>query len=72
MPLCEVQAVASLSVESAHSVTQGIQLTLAAAGRAAFAAYLESKESVQDVVVVDDEPFRFKYQSAKAYWTLWG
>ena len=61
-----------LTVDSAHVVTQGIQAALAAAGRAAFREYLESKEIQDDVLVVDDERYRFKYRSEKRFQTLWG
>jgi len=69
---CKAQAEGALSVESARAVTQGVQQGLAAAGRAAFAAYLESKEVMQDVVVAGGEAFGFKYSSQKRFETLWG
>jgi hypothetical protein len=69
---CKEESEGALSVESAHMITQGLQHALAAAGRAAFATYLESKESMQDVVVAGGELFRFKYSSEKRFETLWG
>ena len=69
---CEEEAEGALSVESAHAITQGVQQALAAAGRAAFGAYLASKETVQDVVVAGGEIVRFKYVSEKRFETLWG
>ena len=59
-------------MESAHRITEGIQEALAAAGRGAFRVYLESKEELQDVVVIGGESFRFKYTSEKRFETLWG
>ena len=69
---CEEQAEGALSMGSAQAITQGIQKALAAAGRAAFGTYLESKEEVRDEVVADGESFRFKYASEKRFETLWG
>jgi len=69
---CEAQAEGALSVESAHAVTQGVQQALAAAGRAAFGAYRESKESNHEVMIAGGESFRFKYVSEKRFETLWG
>jgi hypothetical protein len=68
---CE-ETEAVLGVESAHAVTQGIQAALAAAGRAAFCTYLESKEEAREEVVVNGERFGFKYCSDKRFETLWG
>ncbi len=61
-----------LSLEVAHAMTLGITEAVAAAGRAAFRAYLESKDVVRSEVVVDDETFRFKYLSEKTFMTFWG
>jgi len=69
---CEEQAEGALSMESAHAIAQGIQEALAATGRAAFRAYLESKETKEDLVAVGGETFRFKYRSEKHFETLWG
>ncbi|MEK7784956.1 MAG: hypothetical protein AAB658_05950, partial [Chloroflexota bacterium] len=69
---CEDPAEGTLSVESAHAITQGIQQALAATGRATFQAFLESKEEARDVVVAGGESFRFKYTSEKRFETLWG
>jgi hypothetical protein len=69
---CKTQAEGALTPESAHAVTQGIQQALAAAGRAAFRTYLESKETHEDVIGVNGETFRFKYDSRKRFQTLWG
>jgi len=69
---CEDRAEEALSMESAHAITQGIQRALASTGRAAFRAYLESKEEAQDAVVAGGEVFGFKYSSEKRFETLWG
>lgn len=70
--LCAKNAQAPLSALTAEQVAQGIQHTIATAGRAAFKAFLESKEEPNDVVVVDGEAYRFKTWSTKEFISLWG
>lgn len=69
---CEDMAETALTIDSAHAITQAIQLTLAETGKRAFQVYLESKEEQQDVVVARGETFRYKYDSEKHFQTLWG
>jgi len=69
---CEKEAEGALTPESAQAITRGIQQAIAAAGRGAFRAYLESKEVARDVVVCEGEPYRFKYCSGKPFMGLWG
>jgi hypothetical protein len=59
-------------MESAGTVTQGIQQALASAGRAAFKTFVESKEVDADTVSSWGQTFRFKYCSEKRFETLWG
>lgn len=69
---CADAAELPLTIESAHAVTQAIQLTLAEAGKRTFQVYLESKETQQDIVTARGETFRFKYSTKKDIHTLWG
>ena len=69
---CGTEAEGALTPESAQVITRGIQQAIAAAGRDAFRAYVESKEVEQDVVVSEGEPYRFKYCSGKQFVGLWG
>jgi hypothetical protein len=69
---CETEAAGALTPESAGVITRGIQEAIAAAGRAAFRTYLESKEVEQDEVTFEGETFRFKYRSDKKFVALWG
>jgi len=69
---CQGVAEEALSMESARVVTQGIQQSLASAGRAAFKTYLESKEVEADAVTAWGQRFKFKYVSEKRLETLWG
>lgn len=62
----------ALCADSAQAVARGLQQVLAAAGAAAYRAFLESKEEVRDVVVCGNEVFRFKYESEKSFMGLWG
>lgn len=70
--LCSDCAQGPLSGAGAAEVGRGIQQSLAAAGRAAFTAYLEAKEEPQDIIVVAGETFRFKQFSPKSFTGLWG
>ena len=70
--LCGEHAEQPLTPEAAEAITQGIQQTLSATGKAAFRAFLESKDEGKDVVVVDGEVHRFKYASEKTFEGLWG
>jgi len=69
---CKDVAEEGLNMESARVITQGIQQAIAAVGRAAFKAYLESKECQDEVVRAFGQAFRFKYVSEKTFDTLWG
>lgn len=69
---CGDSAELPLSAAHAASISQGIQETLAAAGQAAFAQYLEAKEEARDVIVVGGETYRFKQLSNKSFVGLWG
>jgi hypothetical protein len=69
---CRTESAQPLSPEGAHVVTLGITEAAAAAGRAAFSAYLESKDVRSAEVVVGGETFRFKGLSEKAFLTFWG
>jgi hypothetical protein len=70
--LCREQADAPLTPQTAQEVTQGIQQTLAAVGKAAFKTFLEAKEEPKDIIVVDGQTFRFKTLSNKSFTSLWG
>lgn len=61
-----------LTPDLAHRVTQGLQEAIAAAGGAAFRAFVEGKETAAEVVREGGEAFRFKYVSEKTFTTLWG
>jgi len=69
---CREPSEQALSREVAHAVTLGITEAVAAAGRAAFRGFLESKDVVCAEMVVGDETFRFKYLSEKTFMTFWG
>ena len=69
---CGESSEEALSFEVAHAVTQGINEAVAAAGRAAFRVFLESKDTVCKEVKVGDESFGFKFFSDKMCMTLWG
>lgn len=69
---CRDCAEAPLSGASAAEVAQGIQQAVAAAGGAAFDAYLKAKEEPKDLIVVEGETFRFKQYSRKSFVGLWG
>ncbi len=56
----------------AHAVTLGVQRAIAAAGAGAFRAFVESKETVVDVLFHEGETYRFKYASDKTFGMLWG
>jgi len=70
--LCQVPSGQPLSLEVAHVVTLGITESAAAACRAVFRAFLESKDKRCSKLVVDDETFRFKCLSEKTFMTFWG
>lgn len=70
--LCREPAEAALSADSAGEVGRGIHEALAAAGKAAFRTFLESKEEPCDIVVVEGETYRFKALIPKSFWTIWG
>jgi len=70
--LCRVESEQSLSPEIAHVLTLGITKAAAAAARAVFKAFLESKDVRSTEVVVDGETFRLKGLSDKTFLTFWG
>jgi len=61
-----------LTCELAERATRVIQQAVAAVGRAVFRTFVESKETTAERVVVDGEDYRFKFDSAKSFLTLWG
>lgn len=61
-----------LTPDLANQVMKGLQRAVAAAGGAAFRAFIESKESDADVVCHEGEAFRFKYVSKKTFTTVFG
>ena len=69
---CREEAQEALSPESAAEVTKGIQQGLAAAGKAAFRAFVESKDTFGEAVRHNGEVFGFKYNSSKTFESLWG
>lgn len=69
---CRAASEQPLTREVAHAVTLGITEATAAAGRAAFKSFLESKDMIGPEVVVNGEVFRFKYLSEKTVLTFWG
>lgn len=62
----------ALSAEVAHSVTLGINEAVAAAGKAAFRAFVESKDVHCPEVSENGETYRFKCFSEKTFMTFWG
>lgn len=69
---CKEHAEAPLTPRLAEKITIAIQQSLAAGGKAAFKTFLETKEEVKDIIVVDGETYRFKTFSNKAATSLWG
>lgn len=69
---CEAQWEQELSPEVAHTVTLGINEAVAAAGRAAFKAFVESKDVRCGKVDSGGETYRFKGISEKTFLTFWG
>jgi hypothetical protein len=69
---CQMESGRPLSPEGAHTITLGITEAAAAAGRAAFAAFLESQDVRSPEVVVNGETFRFKGLSGKTFLSFWG
>lgn len=69
---CRMESGQPLSPEAAHAVTLAITDAVAAAGRAAFKAFVESKDVRCAQVVADGETFRFKCLSEKTFLTFWG
>lgn len=69
---CQTQSEQPLSPEGAHAVTLAITEAVAAAGKAAFKAFVESKDVRCPEVVADGETFRFKCLSEKTFLTFWG
>jgi len=69
---CRFQCEQALSAEVAHSVTLGINEAVAAAGRAAFRAFVESKDVHCPEVSDSGETYRFKCFSEKTFMTFWG
>lgn len=72
LEFCAQDAGRELSPGTAEAVAHGLQQALAAAGTAAYRAFLESKDGVRDVVEHDGEAFRFKYAAENTFMTLWG
>jgi hypothetical protein len=69
---CQAESDRPLSREAAHLLTLGITEAAAAASRAVFKAFLESKDVRCGEVAVGDEMFRFKCHSEKTYLSFWG
>ena len=69
---CRFQCEQSLSADVAHAVTLGINEAVAAAGRAALRAFVESKDVRCSEVSVGGETYRFKCVSEKTFMTFWG
>lgn len=69
---CQAESDKPLSPEVAHVLTLGITEAAAAASRAVFQAFLQSKDVRCTEVVVGDETFRFKCYSEKTYLSFWG
>lgn len=69
---CQAESEKPLSPEVAHTVTLGITKAVAAAGRAAFLAFLESQDVRSAKVGVGKETFRFKCLSEKTFLSFWG
>ena len=69
---CREHAEAPLTPRTAEEITKGIQQSLAAAGKAAFKMFLETKEEPKDVIAVNGETYRFKRFSNKSITGLWG
>jgi hypothetical protein len=69
---CRQAAEGALDAVAAETVTQGIEQALAAAGRAGFKTYLESKEEPQDIILKDGQTYRFKQFTNKDFTSLWG
>jgi hypothetical protein len=69
---CQSESEKPLTPEVAHVLTLGITEAAAAASRAVFKAFLESKDVRCADVVVGDETFRFKCHSEKTYLSFWG
>ena len=69
---CQAESDKPLSPELAHVLTLGITEAAAAASRAVFKAFLQSKDVRCAEVVVGDETFRFKCHSEKTYLSFWG
>jgi len=61
-----------LSPDLAQRVTRGLQESAAAACRAAFRVFIESKETDAEQVDVEGERYRFKCVSPKNFLSLWG
>ena len=69
---CQAESDKPLSPEVAHVLTLGITEAAAAASRAVFKAFLESKDVRCAEVVVGEETFHFKCLSQKALLSFWG
>jgi len=66
------EAEADLTAGLAERATRAVREAVSAAGRAAFRAFIEGKETAAERVVVEGEEFRFKYVCEKSFLTLWG
>ena len=69
---CQESAEEPLTLESAEAVGKGIQESVAAAGRAAFTTYLMANEEHKDIIIIDDETFRFKKFTNKTFISIFG
>jgi hypothetical protein len=69
---CREESEKPLSPEVAHALTSSITQAAAAASRAVFKAFLESKDVRCAHVAVGEETFHFKCLSEKRFLSFWG